>query len=269
MKLNESMILDKLKSIMANVQDLEAAEQKSMNLASQLRALANDIDSEKNGAPAPINPDAAPIDGAAPGEELNVDTDSMFNDVQFDFDKNGKMVSLPKDDEADESDDEQNIEDRDKKKVKKVKEDADSVFGTLKIGDTVKYKISSQTGTAKVIAIELTKENEKYGQDVQEIEWNLVVDGKATVDLDNGKWAYGYQIRPVNVEFNEEAGAGASPGIAQGGMASAPNMTNGIYGLWSNYSGKRKSKKFKTPMAVRKFLEDNEDWHNKLDEEDN
>ena len=70
-------------------------------------------------------------------------------------------------------------------------------------------------------------------------------------------------------EFNEEAGAGASPGIAQGGMASAPNMTNGIYGLWSNYSGKRKSKKFKTPMAVRKFLEDNEDWHNKLDEEDN
>jgi hypothetical protein len=47
---------------------------------------------------------------------------------------------------------------------------------------------------AKIISIDFCKKGEKYGDEVQEIEWNKVKE-HAVVTLDNGHWAYGSQIK--------------------------------------------------------------------------
>jgi hypothetical protein len=46
-------------------------------------------------------------------------------------------------------------------------------------------KVNSNHGEAKVTGIELCKNGEKYGID------------RCTFDLDNGHWAYGYQVEVV------------------------------------------------------------------------
>jgi hypothetical protein len=68
----------------------------------------------------------------------------------------------------------------------------------LKIGDKVMW--SGGFGTqahreAKVVSIEDAPDGGKYGYSVQEMDWSDVP-GRAVVDLDNGHWAYGIQLRP-------------------------------------------------------------------------
>jgi len=71
----------------------------------------------------------------------------------------------------------------------------------LKVGDSVYW--SGCFGTeafkaATVTGIQLTEEpREKYGIEVEEVEWTLVADNYAVVTLDNGHWAYGEQIAPI------------------------------------------------------------------------
>ena len=58
----------------------------------------------------------------------------------------------------------------------------------LKVGDTVIYK----GGTAKVISMDYCPDGAVYGEAIESIPWECVLD--VTVDLDNGKWAKGYKI---------------------------------------------------------------------------
>jgi hypothetical protein len=61
----------------------------------------------------------------------------------------------------------------------------------IKIGT----KVSSRFGTAKITGIELCKNGEKYGIGQEKI---FVEDkDRCTFDMDNGHWAYGYQINPI------------------------------------------------------------------------
>jgi hypothetical protein len=67
----------------------------------------------------------------------------------------------------------------------------------LKIGDEVIWKGGfgmDKPKVAKVEGIELTRGG-KYGDPVDEIEWSEVYDRNVCVDLDNGHWAYGSQIK--------------------------------------------------------------------------
>lgn len=68
----------------------------------------------------------------------------------------------------------------------------------LKVGDTVWWRGdygTSQEEKAVVVNIELT-DGDKYGRPVQEVAWAVVHDRSIVVDLDNGHFAYGYQIKP-------------------------------------------------------------------------
>jgi hypothetical protein len=70
----------------------------------------------------------------------------------------------------------------------------------LKIGDTVLW--SGSWGSkpyveTKVTSIEVNCVN-KHGADANEVEWDKVVDKSVMVTLENGHWAYGYQIKPLN-----------------------------------------------------------------------
>jgi hypothetical protein len=57
-------------------------------------------------------------------------------------------------------------------------------------------KVNSNHGEAKVTGIELCKNGEKYGIDMPKV---FVEDkDRCTFDLDNGHWAYGYQVDPIN-----------------------------------------------------------------------
>ena len=70
---------------------------------------------------------------------------------------------------------------------------------TLKVGDTVLWSGGfgrHAAQPAKVVSIERCPPGEKYGDDVQSIHWCEVKE-HAIVDLDNGHWAYGAQLRPV------------------------------------------------------------------------
>ena len=61
----------------------------------------------------------------------------------------------------------------------------------IKIGT----KVSSRFGEAKVTGIELCKDGSKYGIGMDKI---FVEDkDRCTFDMDNGHWAYGYQINPI------------------------------------------------------------------------
>lgn len=67
----------------------------------------------------------------------------------------------------------------------------------LKVGDTVMW--SGEFGAsvhkpAKVMSIELCRNGDKYGEPVNEVDWSQK--DSITVDLDNGHWAYGDQIKP-------------------------------------------------------------------------
>lgn len=85
----------------------------------------------------------------------------------------------------------------------------------LTVGDTVNW--SNGWGMdfpkkAKVTSIEETDEvREKYGKDVQQIPWSRK--DYCTVDLDNGHWAYGEQIEPLQEDEMEHDEAGRTYSI--------------------------------------------------------
>ena len=75
----------------------------------------------------------------------------------------------------------------------------------LKINDVVSYRDSWGGGeieTVKITSLDVTKEpNEKYGEEVQEVEWHLIEENRVVVGVDKlsggmEKWAYSYQIAP-------------------------------------------------------------------------
>lgn len=75
---------------------------------------------------------------------------------------------------------------------------------TLRIGDAVIWRGSWGSDAPRVAIvseIEQTREqNEKYGVAVDSLPWSTVRAGFAVVSLDNGRWAYGFQIEPVSPE---------------------------------------------------------------------
>lgn len=69
----------------------------------------------------------------------------------------------------------------------------------LKIGDRVMWRGGFGMDAPKpatVEEIEITRGG-KYGDPVNEVEWNQVFDRNITVTLDNGHWAYASQISKI------------------------------------------------------------------------
>lgn len=70
----------------------------------------------------------------------------------------------------------------------------------LRVGDQVYWSGAWGKDPKKlaiVEAIEVTNGG-KYGRDVSAVDWDLVGEGREVViTLENGHWAYGYQITPV------------------------------------------------------------------------
>ena len=79
----------------------------------------------------------------------------------------------------------------------------------LKVGDTVSWRGNfgmEPARTAKVTLIEITerpgncpgrgwdRSGNKYGSRATEVSWAAVREDRVVVTLDNGHWAYGYQI---------------------------------------------------------------------------
>jgi len=70
----------------------------------------------------------------------------------------------------------------------------------LRIGDTVSWRHgwgAEPPKRATIIEIDANTGGSKYGDEVQEVAWELVLDNDVTVTLDNGHWAYGHQIDPI------------------------------------------------------------------------
>lgn len=68
---------------------------------------------------------------------------------------------------------------------------------TLKTGDSVWVRggFGKEPRTlATVEQIEITN-GDKYGTEVDEVKWALVYDRNVVVSLDNGRWAYAYQLK--------------------------------------------------------------------------
>ena len=72
---------------------------------------------------------------------------------------------------------------------------------TLRVGDIVRW--SGAWGSqapilARVVGIDATETpGEKYGRDVDAIEWARVFENRAVLSLANGHWCYGYQVKPA------------------------------------------------------------------------
>lgn len=67
-------------------------------------------------------------------------------------------------------------------------------MGNLYLGDTVNWKGAFGTETpkeAKVIAIEIKEKS------VDWLNWHLIDSKDVIIALDNGRWAYGYQINKI------------------------------------------------------------------------
>lgn len=70
----------------------------------------------------------------------------------------------------------------------------------LKVNDTVLYRGSwgrDLPVEADVIAIQVKAGGKEY--EVDEIEWEYLNDRSVVVHLDNGKWGYGFQIKPKEI----------------------------------------------------------------------
>jgi hypothetical protein len=70
----------------------------------------------------------------------------------------------------------------------------------LKVGDKVMWRGAFGNDLpkeVKVTYIELTENGSKYGNSIQSIDWNRVNGREVIVDLDNGHWAYGYQLNKI------------------------------------------------------------------------
>lgn len=68
----------------------------------------------------------------------------------------------------------------------------------LNVGDTVRWSGcwgSDESQPAVVNHIEVETHGGKDGREVQSVSWDLVTRENCIVDLDNGHWAYGNQIR--------------------------------------------------------------------------
>tara|TARA_A100001011_G_scaffold394811_2_gene488105 strand:- start:5647 stop:5901 length:255 start_codon:yes stop_codon:yes gene_type:complete len=76
----------------------------------------------------------------------------------------------------------------------------------LKIGDKVAWRGSWGSGPlqeATVESITVTDyPREKYGDDRDKADWDLVRLNRVCVSLDNGHWAYGSQISPSGTNPN-------------------------------------------------------------------
>lgn len=75
-------------------------------------------------------------------------------------------------------------------------EQKQSIMNFLRVNDLVQW--SGDFGkeapqTAKVLRIEVNC-FDAYGTSVNKVDWQEVDSRKVVVDLDNGQWAYGFQI---------------------------------------------------------------------------
>jgi hypothetical protein len=69
----------------------------------------------------------------------------------------------------------------------------------LKVGDAVLWRGCFGQDTAKkvkVVSMQKTEHGQKYGDDVDEMDWKEVRN-HCVADLDNGHWAYGDQLSPT------------------------------------------------------------------------
>jgi hypothetical protein len=70
----------------------------------------------------------------------------------------------------------------------------------LKVGDKVMWRGSWGNEPAKlatVTGMEICSNGSKSGRSVGSADWDVVTSGrKVVVELDNGHWAYGEQLRP-------------------------------------------------------------------------
>jgi len=67
----------------------------------------------------------------------------------------------------------------------------------LKVGDKVMWRGAWGKETPKeavVTEMALCAVGEKYGKPISSAKWSTVENEKVVVDLDNGHWAYGYQL---------------------------------------------------------------------------
>jgi hypothetical protein len=68
----------------------------------------------------------------------------------------------------------------------------------LRIGDIVMWKGDFGTASAqpaRVVGIDISYHGDKYGESVEEIEWENALYNRAVIlTLENGRWCYGDQI---------------------------------------------------------------------------
>lgn len=72
-------------------------------------------------------------------------------------------------------------------------------MATLKIGDKVSWRGGFGHDAPKeaiIEGIEITNGG-KYGDSVDEVDWEKVYERNVVVNLENGHWAYASQIRPL------------------------------------------------------------------------
>jgi len=69
----------------------------------------------------------------------------------------------------------------------------------LRVGDTVRCRGGWGSDAPQLVTIthlqRCVVEGDKYGVPVAELPWSEK--GRAVVDLDNGHWAYGWQLEPM------------------------------------------------------------------------
>ena len=71
----------------------------------------------------------------------------------------------------------------------------------LRIGDTVLWSGSWGNDTEQEVVVERIEVDcsNDEGTKVDSVDWEAVVDRTVTVVLDNNHWAYGFQIKPVEM----------------------------------------------------------------------
>jgi hypothetical protein len=70
----------------------------------------------------------------------------------------------------------------------------------LKIGDKVMWRGAwgmQPPLEATIESMQLCAVGQKYGKDINSCKWKTVRNGKIVVTLDNGHWAYGTQLDPI------------------------------------------------------------------------
>jgi len=81
---------------------------------------------------------------------------------------------------------------------------------TIKVGDEVSWRGSfgnDEPKTVKVMSLETTVyPREKYGEDVNEVTWDLVKKNRVNFGLSSGNWAYSEQVAPVGQDPNRYHG---------------------------------------------------------------